>query len=421
MDRSLRTTLREGLAQGDLNAALAQVANSEVRTSDDAAAIAELVDAQAAQLLQETATGSPLQAVLGLFQQVETHEAFVVLSERGLPSLRRLFDRLIASERHSDYVLFLVKIFVLYRDQDDLPRIAQAARLPALQDRSLWSVIFESIDDAHPRRHEIIEILRDPLPRGFAGVAFLDYANSVARQESINHPFDSPAGRELLEAWLVDPDAGHHSYAHSAAAALPFVSEPIRSRLLALGLDHPSERVQLESAWASARLGSRAGIDYLARACLDVKVSATAVAYLEELGERNVIPARAKLPEFAAAAEMCRWLAHPMEFGRPPDEVAVVDSRTLFWPPANEPRQLWLVRYRYAGARPDGSDDVGIGMVGSITFALLGETTADMVPEDAYALHCCWELEVEHDPRAPAERSVEAGRALLRQAGNGEF
>ena len=52
-------------------------------------------------------------------------------------------------------------------------------------------------------------------------------------------------------------------------------------------------------------------------------------------------------------------------------------------------------------------------MVGSITFSLFGETTEDLSPEDIYALHCCWELEVNDDPRAPEERTIEAGRKIL--------
>jgi hypothetical protein len=52
-------------------------------------------------------------------------------------------------------------------------------------------------------------------------------------------------------------------------------------------------------------------------------------------------------------------------------------------------------------------------MYGSVTFALFGESTVDLSAEDAYALHCCWELEVNGDPRAPKKRSVRAGRKLL--------
>jgi hypothetical protein len=421
----LRRLIREGRSAGDLAAALGRAADIPLVSPEDAAAVADLVtERQDELLLAPNEPPSLLHAVLGLFQQVESEEAFRVLAERGLPPLRAIFDRLIDDEidpRQAEDLLFLVKVFTLYRGEQDVDRIAGAARQAALCDRSLWSVIFETLDDEHPLRRPVFEALRDPLPAGFAGVAYLDFANAVARDESIDHPFDSPAGHERLEAWLVDGDDARYSYAHSAAAALPFVADPPRGRLMALGLDHPSSRVQLEAAWASARIGSRAGIDYLARACLDVRTSATAEAYLGELGEWNAVPARAKDPDFAAVAELCRWLSHPMEYGRPPDEATVSDVRTLFWPPANELRRLWIVRYVFAGARPDGSDDVGVGLVGSITFSLFGETSADMAPEDVYALHCCWELEVEHDPRSPSERSIAAGRELLREAKNDGF
>lgn len=421
----LRKAIREGLALGDLNAALARVADFEIHDRDDAEALADLIAEHGDELLVASpSSATPLHTVLGLFQQIDTEEAFLILYERGLPGLRSLFDRLIDSpdaETHADDLMFLTKILVLYRGGEDVDRVASAARSPMLRDRSLWSVIFETLDEGHPLRQPILEAFREPLPDGFAGIAYLDFANALAREEPIDHPFDTAEGRVRLEALLIDPDESRHSYAHSAAAALPFIADPPRGRLLALGLDHPAGRVQLEAAWASAKIGSRAGIDFLARACLDVKISGVATAYLEELGELNAIPARAKNPDFVAVAEMCRWLAHPMEYGRAPDDAELIDARTLAWPPANEPRRLWLVKYRYDGGLPDGSDDVGVGLVGSITFALFGETTADLPPEDVYALHCCWELEVENDPRAPRQRSIAAGRELLRTAGNDGF
>ncbi len=428
-DSPLQRAVQDGLATGDLATALARVADVPISTGEDAAAIAELLDGflhdrPETLAAPSPAAVSPLQLILGLFQQIETEEAYLVLVERGLPNLRQLFDRLIAEPiepERADDLLFLVKIFALYREEQDVERIGAAARTAALEDRSLWPVIFETFDEEHPLRSVVVDALRDPLPTGFAGVAFLDFANAFARDESIEHPFDSPAGHARLERLLTDPDSERFSFAHSAAAALPFVSEPPRGPLLALGLDHPSKRVQLESAWASARIGSRAGIEFLSRACLDVTVSATAVAYLEELLELNAIPARAKDPAFMAVADLCRWLSHPMEYGRPPDGAELLDTRTLFWPPVNEPRRLWLVKYRYEGELPDGRDDVGVGLVGSITFVLFGETEPDMPPEDVYALHCCWELEVEYDPRAPEPRSIEAGRQLLRDAGNDNF
>ena len=53
--------------------------------------------------------------------------------------------------------------------------------------------------------------------------------------------------------------------------------------------------------------------------------------------------------------------------------------------------------------------------VGSETFSLFGETTADLAPLEVYTLHCCRELKWNDDPRAPSEDSVEAGMLILRR------
>ncbi len=141
------------------------------------------------------------------------------------------------------------------------------------------------------------------------------------------------------------------------------------------------------------------------------------MAYLTELGQGGRIPAEALAPNHRAAAEMANWLAHPSEFGRPPDAVEVVDSRELLWPPTNDRRRLWVVKYRF-NATAEAPADEGFGLVGSVTFALIGEATADLSPEDIYGLHCCWELEVNNDPRAPrraAPRRGERPRTLKRE------
>src|SRR5690606_4027677 len=122
-----------------------------------------------------------------------------------------------------------------------------------------------------------------------AAVCYLDAANVRAREFNSPHPFNSPDGHALLESYLRDSDPNFNSYAHSAAAALPFQDNPPRGQLLALALDHADERVQLEAAWASARLGSRAGIEFLSRACLDWRQSSIAIEYLTELEELNAI------------------------------------------------------------------------------------------------------------------------------------
>ena len=73
---------------------------------------------------------------------------------------------------------------------------------------------------------------------------------------------------------------------------------------------------------------------------------------------------------------------------------------------------LWQVKYRCAAA-DDEPEQEGIGLIGSTTFVLFGETHAGMPPEDIYGLHCCYELAWAGNPRAPEDRTAEAGRKLL--------
>jgi hypothetical protein len=113
---------------------------------------------------------------------------------------------------------------------------------------------------------------------------------------------------------------------------------------------------------------------------------------------------------------MCRWLAHPMEFGKPPTHIELYDTRELFWPPTGDRRRVWLFKYTYD--EPDKRKS-GLGMVGSVTFAMFGETTADLSAEDAYGLHCAWELEFRKDPRAPEQRTAIAGRGILAKHNDG--
>ncbi len=57
---------------------------------------------------------------------------------------------------------------------------------------------------------------------------------------------------------------------------------------------------------------------------------------------------------------------------------------------------------------------------GSSTFALFGENFTYLTPEEVYGLHCCWELEMNGDTRAPLERNSENGIKILKEY-NKEF
>lgn len=427
----LQAALECGLAPGgDLDAALERLGDYSLSTEADARALASAIETLASSMaLGKARAGdhgalvySLLHRVVVLVQSVETREAYDILRERSIPRLLEVFDaRLNAGDPdETDDLLFLLKVAAMYRVEGAVERIAAAARVPLLRDGFLWTAIIAAFDQNHPYRLALLNRLREPFPGGEACAAYLDLANTMVREGLVtDHPFNTREGRARLRSFLTDRDMRHAGRALSASRSLVAIDRPDRDELLALAMDHPHEPVQMESAWAAARLGSEGAIKLLARACLDPKQSKRAVAYLTELGQGGRIPSEARDPDFQAIAELSAWLAHPMEFGRPPDEIAVVDSRELNWPPTNDRRRLWVVRYGYEQSPGGRAGESGYGLVGSVTFALFSEATLEMTPGDVYALHCCWELEMRHDPRAPKPRSVEAGRSILSESNPG--
>lgn len=408
---------------GDLDDLLPSGGNLPLKSKAEAEALCAALDALHTQSRKTSQhpIGSPLHTLAAFFQQVESRKAFEILKQRGLPCLRTWVSALLdGQDIEVDDVMFILKILAMYRQPEDIALIAAAARKPVHPDGYLWSIILGQFDDEHPLAVEMIEALRDPLPSGFILVAYLDIANSLALAGKLKkHPFDTPDGQRQLETWLRATNEEHFSYARSATSALPFVTVTARPKLLETALAHPDASVRMEAAWAQAKSGDEAGLIRLAELCLDPCSSFTAQQYFEELGRSDQIPVQAQEPDFRAVAEMANWLAHPMEFGRSPDEIKLYDTRELRWPPTRDKRQLWLVEYCYNN-QETGEPDRGVGMVGSTTFALFGETTTNLPPEDIYGLHCCWELETNGDARAPKKRSAQAGREILRRQ-NAEF
>jgi hypothetical protein len=341
---------------------------------------------------------SALHALIGLFQDIAGPDcpAFTVMVHDGIPRLANLIRKCIfeKSRWDDDDLMFALKILAMYGTPDGTEVVIDAARKPLKPDGYMWSVILGAYKKDHPQRERLLSALREPLPTKFLAVALLDSANAgLIEGADEPHPFDSPAGKERLESWLTDPDPDHSSYAISATAALPFISGPERDQLLALALDHAVVDVQLEAAWAAARLGREAGIQVLARYCLVVDQSDRARRYLTELGREDAIPADATDPDFQARAEFALWLAHPNELGRAPDEVTIIDQRELNWPPERTPKPFWLVKYCVRDTTGLKDDDVGVGLVGSVTFSLFSYKLEERPPEDGYAIHCYWEMQ----------------------------
>ncbi len=322
---ALELAIRRGLsADGDLAEELQSFGEYQIESAADAVAIVEALKSLSLATQPDAIHAQPaLHALTGLFQQVDGREApaFDILAHDGTVQLLRLYDERIqdADEREIDVLLFILKILAMYGTRRGTEKILQALREPVKPEAYMWSVILSMYTEGHPQRDLLFESTRENLPVGFAAVALLDAANSLAINDgNIQHPFDSTAGKRLLMSWLSDSDPDAFSYAHSATAALPFISNPERNQLLALAMDHTDAGVQMEAAWASARLGSDAGVKLLSRFSLEVNHSQTACQYLAELDREDAIPDEATDPDFRARAEFAEWLAHPNELGQLP-------------------------------------------------------------------------------------------------------
>lgn len=398
-------------------AALLEIASEEISSANDARAVCQHIEhlLQCPSPLEEYR--SPLHSLIAFFQQAVSEEAVNTFRQDGLPLLRKLVQRTLDGDYKNKHdVMLALKILAVYQQAEDVSVITHAARQGFESDGFLWSIIL-SIYSEEPDELslQMIEALRDPLPQDFIRVAYLDAANQVAINGALqHHPFDNDTGAEHLRHWLSSADPEQFSYAHSATAALPFISETYRNGLLALALKHPDESIRLEAAWAQAKLGDENGVTTLIFYTMNTSYSRIAQQYLEELGFEDRIPARAKDPDFQALAELSNWLAHPNEYGRAPDKMEIVDQRQLYWPPSGDERPLWLIKYTY-NTDNELDRDEGIGMVGSVTFALFGENTPDKSAEELYALHCAWEMERRDDISMREDRSMEYGMSLLRE------
>jgi len=396
----LQMALERGLKpNGNLDDELRRLGEITIRSREDAQAICHALD-HVVESHETIGVGanSALHALVALFQEVDADEdlAYELLAEEGIPRLIAIADEALAgSDRWSaDEILFLLKIAAMYGTTEGTDLVLRAVDEAYQADQFLWSVILQVYASEHPERERLFATMAEALPAGFMGVSLLDAANqALIEGGEFPHPFDSTEGKRQLESLLVDGDPDHVSYAVSAAAALPFISPPERDALLALALDHLSPEIQIEAAWAAARLGREAGVKCLQRFCRDLHLSQRARRYLHELQRDDAVPADALEGEFQARAEFCEWLAHPNELGRSPEEVRVIDSRELSWPPEGDTKRMWLIEYQIRDTTGLEADEIGVGVVGSITFCLFYYKLQERSPEDALALHCAWELE----------------------------
>lgn len=412
----LQRALRRGFAPGgNLDDELGELRDYKIRSKRDARAIVDALSRLPATDVKSSGYKSPLYTLVGLFQDVDGRDApaYAVLRDEGIDQLLRIFDELKhnRNDELSGDLLFLLKVLTIYGTHEGAERVIEAARIPIRPEDFMWSVILSGFRDEHPERDFVFQSLSNPLPPGFVAVGLLDAANREAIEGRLDHhPFNTEQGQAQLKVWISSRNPDEFSYAHSATAAMPFLDASIRGELLGHAREHTDTGVRIEAAWASAKLGQEIGLQMLRDYCLDVNHSSTAVRYLTELGREEIVPREVNEPEFLAKAEFANWLAHPNELGRPPDELEVLDHRTLYWPPAGEAKTLWLIKYRLADEWGLEADDVDCGLVGSTTWSFFSYKMHQRPAEDCYAIHCCWELgleEIEPDDASDYENLLQ--------------
>lgn len=391
--------------------------NAVILTEEDAKAVSDA-------LLRcipthETLLRSPLNYLTGVIQNsIANREVIPWIRHYCIPRLVHIASQYIKWEetnkrnvsRSSD-LMFALRLLVWFSDDSSVELIRKTITI--LPDEYLWSIVFNTFSVDHPLTENLLAQFTSDLPKGFAAVVLLDTYNRLSLSGRTTHLFDSSIGRRRLKEWISLSTSSERSYAVSAIAAIPFLKgsdEPGNDELLSIALSHPIPEIQLEASWVEAKLGFQDGIAKLIEFAQIPQWSKRAVQYLYELKNESLIPEDVSSPDFQAKAEMCSWLSHPNEFGSPPDAIEIVDKRKLFWPPTNDERELWVMKYRYL---TDGEVEEGLGLVGSITFALFSENNIQLQPEDLLGLHCCWELEMNKDTRAPTKRTPQLGREIL--------
>ena len=89
--------------------------------------------------------------------------------------------------------------------------------------------------------------------------------------------------------------------------------------------------------------------------------------------------------------EMADWLAHPMEFGEPPEHVEEIHCEKTYWPLFDKKIDLSFHRYRMK----DGFSS--IGMTGPITWSFLGDDLSGFTMEELKRLYAAG---ISHLPRS---------------------
>lgn len=179
---------------------------------------------------------------------------------------------------------------------------------------------------------------------------------------------------------------------------LGLIGDPASVDVLTNAMELTHRRLQAEAAAALSRMGIEAGISRLVTLAADPVCRSRVVSYAEELDILGAIEERYRLPQALAESELVAYLADHQQYGMPPTLIELVDSRTLYWPSFEEPRDCYLFKFHYQLPQLQFSN---IGIVGPLVKAFQCNLS-ELPVEDQYAAFAGWQAEHDEIYEVPA-------------------
>ena len=340
-----------------------------------------------------------LHSITALFQSVSTQESYKYLDAHGIDLLVEIMNVINSQVNYDKSLitsdLFIIKIFAYYKNKNGLSSMVKYIKENYQSGNYFWEIAFQVLSQDSLKYNYVISELKGYLPEKFLGITYLDMCNEIAlHNKSFIHPFNSENGYLYLKNVIIANKKKDESYVASATSALPYLKEEYRKELYPLIADNDNIEVQIEATWTGARTGEKKSIDKLIEYAKDYRYHERVSEYIKALHLEGQISEYTNKPDFVALCDMCGWLSHPMEYGKYPDNAEIIYQKELYWPPTKDRRTIYLIKYTYKSFNVDGSDDVGIGMVGSTVWSFYSiNNILTMKPIELLGMYCIWEIQ----------------------------
>lgn len=394
----LRDWIRHG---GRLPPLITYPSQNYIQTESEVQQLASAIQMLADQGHAGKLDAESLSELVSAAQMIPDESAAKACQTYCLPIFNSIVDQAFAGEDWPpECVMEILRLLAFRGDQPEyLSQIVRAIKSNYQSDSFGWGAILSFMVQDQDREAYLFSQLSEP-PRGKIAAILVNSCNlRCEKGMSQEHLFDSELGVEILEKLLVESEEGDY-WLTAVVAAAPYLSAQRAEYLSTIAGKHGSLQVQVIAAWALAKRGDDSQIDRLCDYALDFRCADQALGCLDELGMSARVPPAALQDESRAKAAFASWLVHPNELAAYPDEIETYDRRTLYWPPTNDTRELWLFRY---SLKRDGAVETGIGMVGSVIFVLRGEELDEKPVAEVYLRHCAWEMRQNGMPGDPAQ------------------